>query len=308
MESWPSLAVEKPAADGLPLSRVYPDGGHGSLTLRGVPPASAMAGQQAVAGIGIAAIPPGDLVMSRGAWFTYGQPRVGDEIAFYLSGARHTRILAGVVSEIGPAALYVSLADLATLTGWGDASNDFRLRSTDAGGMLSALARKQVETVLNGFGATVSLAFSETTFRAALTGHSETLTFSLYFLSVLLGIVGLIGLSSALGSSVAERRREFGVMRTIGATPRIVRRTVLVEAFGLAWLSLAGGFVLSLPLSSLLGVFLGTLSLRQAYPLTISVGSLALWFVVSTAAAALAALSPARAAARLSVRETLAYE
>ena len=179
-----------------------------------------MAGGQAAAGIGIAAIPAGGLVMSRGAWSTYGQARVGDEIAFYLDGARHTRRLAGVVSEIGPAALYVSQADLTALAGWGDASNDFRLRSTDAGGMLSDSARKQVETVIGGLGATVSLAFSETTFRSALTGHSAILSFSLYFLSILLGIVGLIGLSSALGSSVAERRREFGVMRTIGATPQ----------------------------------------------------------------------------------------
>ena len=308
VESWPSLPVEKPAADGLPLSRVYPDGGHGSLTLCGVPAASAMAGQQAAAGIGIARIPTGAVVMNRGAWFIYAQPRVGDEITFYLDGARHACRLAGVVSEIGPAALYVSLGDLTALAGWGDSSNAFRLRSTDAAGMLSASTRKQVETVLRGFGATASLAYSETTFRAALTGHSEILTFSLYFLSVVLGIVGLIGLSSALGSSVAERRREFGVMRTIGATPQVVRRTVLVEAFGLAWLSLVGGFVLSLPLSSILGAFLGTLSFREAYPLTISVGSLALWCAASTAAAALAALSPARAAARLSVRETLAYE
>jgi putative ABC transport system permease protein len=172
VESWPTLAVEKPAADGLPLSRVYPDGGHGALTLRGVPAASAMAGHQAGSGVGIAAIPDGDLVMNRNAWSTYGQPRVGDEIALYLDGARHTRRLAGVVSEIGPAALYVSQSDFTSLAGWGDVSNDFRLSSTDAGGILSATARKQVETVLSGFGATVSLAFSETTFRAALTGHS----------------------------------------------------------------------------------------------------------------------------------------
>jgi putative ABC transport system permease protein len=216
--------------------------------------------------------------------------------------------VAGVVPEIGPAALYASQQDLERSSGRAGVSNGFRLRATDASGMLSAREQARVEEVLRGFGASVSLAFSETSFRAAISGHSETLTFSLYFLSMLLGIVGLLGLSSALGSSVAERQREFGVMRTVGATPAVIRRTVLVEAIGLAWLSLALAVVMSLPLSAALGSFLGRLSFRQPYSLAISWGSLLAWALASTVASVVAALGPAGTAARLSVKETLAYE
>jgi putative ABC transport system permease protein len=308
VESWPSLVIERPAADGLPLSRVYPDGGHGSLILRGVPPASTMAGQQPLAGQGLAGIPSGSLVMNRGAWSAYGEPNVGAGIEFYMEGKPHSGTLAGVVSEIGLGSIYVSQTDMGAVSGREAASNTFRLRSVDSTGRLPAQVQAEVEAVLRGFGATVNLAFSETTFRVALLGHTETLTFSLYFLSVLLGVVGLLGLSSALGSSVAERRREFGVMRTIGATPGIVMRTILAEALGLALLSLGIGFALSLPLSSLLGAFLGTLSLRQPYPLTVSGARLLVWTIASTAAASLSAIGPARSAAGLSVREALAYE
>jgi putative ABC transport system permease protein len=308
VEPWPTLAVMKPAEDGMPLSRVYPDGGHGSLWLRGVPPASSMAAQKPVAGRGLTGIPRGGVVMNRAAWAGYGQPAIDTAVNFYLDGAPVKLLLVGVVPEIGPAALYTSQEDLERIVGRAGVSNDFRLRTTDAGGMLTAREQARVEEVLRGFGASVSLAFSETTFRAAISGHSETLTFSLYFLSVLLGIVGLLGLSSTLGSSVAERQREFGVMRTVGATPAVIRRTVLVEALGLAWLSLELAVVMSLPLSAILGSFLGRLSFRQPYSLTISGGFLLLWFLASTAASVVAALGPAGTAARLSVKETLAYE
>jgi putative ABC transport system permease protein len=308
VEPWPSLAVMKPAEDGMPLSRVYPDGGHGSLWLRGVPRSSIMTAQKPVMGRGLTEIPPGSVVMNRAAWAAYGQPGVDTAVSFYLDGTLVTARVAGVVPEIGPAAFYVSQEELERISGRAGVSNDFRLRTTDANGVLPAGEQARVEEVLRGFGASVSLAFSETTFRAAITGHSETLTFSLYFLSVLLGIVGLLGLSSTLGSSVAERQREFGVMRTVGAAPGVIRRTVVVEALGLAWLSLALAVLMSLPLSAILGSFLGRLSFRQPYSLTISWGFLLTWFLASTAASVAAALGPAGTAARLSVKETLAYE
>ena len=43
-------------------------------------------------------------------------------------------------------------------------------------------------------------------------------------------LVGLLGLGSAVGMSVLERSREIAVMKTLGATPKTIRRLILSEA------------------------------------------------------------------------------
>lgn len=68
-------------------------------------------------------------------------------------------------------------------------------------------------------------------------------------LTVLIAVAMALGLALALGSSVRERRREFAVLRALGATGRQLRATV-------SWQALAVGFtglVLGVPLGVALG-------------------------------------------------------
>jgi putative ABC transport system permease protein len=51
-----------------------------------------------------------------------------------------------------------------------------------------------------------------------------------YALSALAVIVAVLGVANTLALSVAERRREIGMLRAIGATRGLIRRTITVEA------------------------------------------------------------------------------
>ncbi|MBI4673811.1 MAG: hypothetical protein HY741_19365 [Chloroflexi bacterium] len=65
--------------------------------------------------------------------------------------------------------------------------------------------------------------------------------------------------------------------------------------------------VLSQPLSALVGTIVGNLSFRVPLPLVISPTAAVLWAVIVLVGSALAAAVPAWSAARLTIRETLAY-
>ncbi|MFD4897017.1 ABC transporter permease [Streptomyces sp. NPDC058411] len=76
---------------------------------------------------------------------------------------------------------------------------------------------------------------------------SEALTAVNALLGTAAGITGFVSVfvvASTFSFAVAQRRREFGLLRTAGATPGQVRRTVLAEAFVIGTLASAAGCLL----------------------------------------------------------------
>ncbi len=126
-------------------------------------------------------------------------------------------------------------------------------------------------------------------------------------LAMLVATVGGIGLMGALGISVMERRREIGVMRSIGANNRQVRVIFIMEGVlqGLAsWLfSIPLAFIIAQPLARQLGQTMLKVDLDYAF----STPAVFIWLVVILIISILASWVPARQAARMSVRESLQY-
>jgi putative ABC transport system permease protein len=119
-------------------------------------------------------------------------------------------------------------------------------------------------------------------------------------------IVSLLGVVNTLAMSVIERTREIGVLRALGSSRWQVRRTMLDEsllitaagvltgvavglAIGVAWLP---GFAQNMP------------GLAFHFPIGVTVGAALAAIVFGT----LAAIVPARRAARLNVIQALSYE
>ena len=104
-----------------------------------------------------------------------------------------------------------------------------------------------------------------------------------------------------------ERRREIGVLRAIGASSRVIAGLFIGEGLILGWLSWLIAWPLSIPAGELmvrgLSAALGSQLVYQYSP----TGAL-IWLGIITVLAAAASGLPARAASRISVRESLAYE
>src|SRR5690606_42016283 len=63
---------------------------------------------------------------------------------------------------------------------------------------------------------------------------------ALFIVSVFVVLTGLVGMLTAILSSLNDRRREMAILRSVGARPRHILSLLLLGAFGLA---LAGGLL-----------------------------------------------------------------
>jgi putative ABC transport system permease protein len=126
-------------------------------------------------------------------------------------------------------------------------------------------------------------------------------------MAVIMAGVGVIGLGSSQGSSVTERIREFGIMRTIGASGGALMRNILAEGLMITLLSFPISLVAGLPVGYGVGVLVGTLSFGLPLPLTLSLPALGIWLAILVIGSVFASYAPARRAASLTIRQTLAH-
>ena len=73
---------------------------------------------------------------------------------------------------------------------------------------------------------------------------NQTLTTTITVLGLLIVAISVVGLASTMTMSVIERRREIGILRSVGAGARDVRRIFAAEALALATL----GWLLGVPI------------------------------------------------------------
>jgi putative ABC transport system permease protein len=126
----------------------------------------------------------------------------------------------------------------------------------------------------------------------------------LYVLLALSIVVSLFGMVNTLVLSVFERTRELGMLRAVGMTRRQVRRMVRHESAITALIGAGLGLPVGLFLAGAVTKALSDQGLQVAIP----VGMLAVFVAIALAAGLLAAVLPARRAARLDVLEALHYE
>jgi putative ABC transport system permease protein len=132
-------------------------------------------------------------------------------------------------------------------------------------------------------------------------------TFNLFNAIVIIAIiVSILGVINTLAMSVIERTREIGVLRALGSSRWQVRRTMLDESL---MITIAGS-VVGVAAGALIG-FVWVQSLDEVLPgITFHFpGSIVIAVVIaSVALGVLAAILPARRAARLQVIKALTYE
>ena len=126
----------------------------------------------------------------------------------------------------------------------------------------------------------------------------------LYVLLALSVIISLFGMVNTLALSVFERTRELGMLRAVGMTRRQTRRMIRHESVITALIGAALGLPLGIFLAVLVTRALGQYDLRFALP----VGQLVVLTIVAVIAGLLAAITPARRAAKLDPLRALQYE
>jgi putative ABC transport system permease protein len=309
LEAWNLAPAALYRPDGLETVRTYPDGGHGSFTLRSVPSESTLVEASLLSGRWLQTSDTDAVVLNQMAAAFFPTAKVGDSLKLTVNGRNATYRLVGVVKQIlTPATAYVVPAAFAQATGISPMDtnavrivlkqHDATSISTVTGNLENALAVQSIS---------MKVVISETMLESATSGHVYIFIFALLLIAVVMAVVGVLGLMSSMSTSVIERTREFGIMRAIGARSRIILRNVISEGVFIGLFSWVIAVPLSLPLTWAIGYLVGNLAFRAALPLILSPLAVFGWLILIIVGSIGASAYPARQASRLTVRETLAY-
>ncbi len=227
--------------------------------------------------------------------------KVGTKLAArFASSGKKTLVVGALYSERYPTGNY--LIDTKTYAANFADQFDVQVYVKTSGGA-NAENRAAIKKVLNTYPGAKLQDRSE--FAAAQTAQINPLLSLIYALLALAVIIALFGIANTLGLSIIERTRELGLLRAVGMTRSQMRATVRWESVIIALF----GTLLGL----LIGLFFGwvmveALKSQGFSAFSVPVGQLALIVVLGALAGVLAAIVPARRAARLDVLQAITTE
>jgi putative ABC transport system permease protein len=231
--------------------------------------------------------------------------RVGETVALRMEGAESTWRVVGVAREaFSPAVAYIPLSSVQHP----EMVNSLRVALANTDPDAISLVKSDLDRNLEREEVRAHGSSIKAENRFGFDQHMLMIYVFLIVMSAIIGGVGGLGLMTTMSLNVFERRREMGVMRALGATPRIVWLMVVAEGVVIGVLSWAIAGLLAWPVSKAIGNLLVRALFRGGLDFTFEPLGLLIWMVVSISLSALASFLPAWKASRVTVREALAYE
>jgi putative ABC transport system permease protein len=258
---------------------------------------------------------PGDnhvLVTANSIWDIYPDLQPGDTLRVSVLGKRAEEwTVVGIfrfTNDLGDVLAYTDYETMARLLNTPDQSYSYRVVTDDSSLAGQKAMSAALDQVLRARG------FHVRGVEAGLEQQQQTATavnilvIFLLTMAVLTAVVGSIGLMGTMGMNVLERTREIGVMRAIGAVDLEIIKSVVVEGVMIGLISWCIAVGLSFPISVGLLRIVSQAMIGAEMPLYLTPLGFGIWLLVVLILSVAASILPARNAARLTIREVLAYE
>lgn len=235
----------------------------------------------------------------------FSQLRAGQTVNVQIDGVDRTVQVVGVAREaFSPTIAYVPLNSLKAPR----VVNSLRLALDRNDEDSITAVRADLDRRLEAHGMRAQSSGTKAESRFGYDQHMLMIYVFLIVMSAIIGGVGGLGLMTTMSLNVLERRREMGLLRAIGATPRMVWLMIVLEGVVIGLLSWMIAALLAWPISKLVGdMFVGAL-FQAGLDFTFEVSGLVIWLLFSVVLSAMASFLPAWRASSATVREALAYE
>ncbi|MBN1092863.1 FtsX-like permease family protein [Blastococcus sp. TML/M2B] len=225
---------------------------------------------------------------------------VGDQVEVLTLDGRTEQLTVGGIYESNQV-IGSTVVSLDSLSRFGGVGLDRFLFVDLADGVAPSEVRAQLEDVVSGY-PIVNLK-DRGEFSDEQEGSVDQLLLLINAMLVLSVLIAALGIVNTLAMSVIERTREIGLMRAVGLGRSQLRRMVRLEAVIIS----IYGAVLGLVLGTLFGVALSRSLVDQGITeLVVPYPRMAVFLVVAALIGVLAAVGPARRAAKLEILDAIA--
>jgi len=234
--------------------------------------------------------------------------KLGDEISIWSGNAKHHWKVVGIAKNSFDRSGYAGFDYVSSLKGEPGLANSIQVRLDPQRGLSQAQMARNIESELKKAGIGVSQTMTKDVIVSANAGQVDFMIAFLLSMAAMTALIGALGLAGMMSLNVMERTREIGVMRSIGAKNGAIAGIISTEGLLIGVMSWAFAIPLSIPFSIGFNSMLGQLMFESPLPFVSSPLTLVIWLTIVMVMCAIATLLPAYRAARMSIRETLAYE
>jgi putative ABC transport system permease protein len=256
---------------------------------------------------------PGDdraIALSEGTVSNLPGVKAGDDITLKINGKESTWKVVGIfkfVNQSGAIA-YANYETISRLNHTVNQSFSYRVVTDKHDKASQAMIAQNLDTYFRDRNYKVTDAKTgDSTLKTAVESLDILINF-LLIMAVLTALVGSIGLTGTMFMNVLERTREIGILRSIGAVDSVIIQSVITEGVVIGMISWFLGAILSIPITYLLSTIVSLAIFETPIAIHFTASGFLIWLVVVLVLSAVASILPARNAARLTIREVLAYE
>lgn len=300
------------AAEGLGYTnarRARPDGtDSGNISVYATPPQTNVINPTIVAGRWLLPEDENAIVLSTMVLRDDPDIDLGDEILLKIEGKKEPWTVVGFAQGGSPLpTAFVSYDWLARVVNEVGKAEYIMVVTDNHSAEAQIRMSSIIETYLTQAGIRVGMAAPAELDKQAVAAIFQIVFVLLLIVTSILATVGGLGLMGTMSINVLERTIEMGVMRAIGASTVNILQIVVVEGMLMGAISWLIAATLAIPLSRILSDLIGEMLLSSTLDYQFSIGGAFVWLVLVLMLAAIASFIPAMNAARVSVREVLAY-
>jgi putative ABC transport system permease protein len=248
------------------------------------------------------ALTPGQAVVSKD-WAKSHDVRVGQRLALRSPTNAHlTATVTGIYDDKANLLADLTLPNAVVMRDFNVPGNAFLMATTDPGTDVKTV-RERAERIVGARYPALKVQ-TEDEFVADQKGQVNRLLILIYVLLALTLLIALFGVLNTLFLTIHERTRELGMLRAIGTSRKQVKQMVRWESVITAMI----GSVLGVALGAIFAVLVTIPLESEGFTISIPVIQLIALLILAAVFGVIAAIWPARRAARLDVLQALAYE
>lgn len=249
-----------------------------------------------------------EIVVNQKVLESFESPVLGDYYILNMNGKLKKVKLVGVVEEFALERIYIDKAVYDKYFGPGHLVKSIMFVAEDNDYANILKLEEDIEKALGKSTLRVVNIESQTGRMKVLYDHLNVILVMLLAMALLVLVVGSLGMAAAMGINIMERTREIGVLRAIGATPKIIYGLFTAEGMVISIVSIILGLLLAWPLSITAAGFFGDLILGNPLEYALSHVGLVITLSVTLILGWLASRFSAVNAIKVPTREALSYE